>query len=414
VFVAPTAVGAIERADIPVYLWDPDSPVDILVHNPEGRDLKLPEPYLPPMLEELLGHGATEADIATRVRVGDNVTFGVVYGDDANEGFNDPVLGADRRAAFEFAMEIWAARLQGPGFVSCSATMTPRGGDAWGCVLASCGPAGWYRDFSHAPHDDTWYPECLVEVISGTDPDTGQLDISVDFNSDVDNAIVLGPTDWYYGTDGNPGIHIDFVSTTIHELCHGIGFVSSFVSDGSYGGGTADPFVFDLYLVNAAGNQLISLATSPNNVVNPVRWAGQFGRYAYNNDFGAAGNVPMFAPNPWEGGSSISHLDEATFTGIWEMQTPYADGVCHVPDSIVMGILQDIGYSLPVSRYVHGAATGFEDGSSQNPFDTLAEGVADAPAGGVVRMFPGSYDEPMTITKEVELHSACGTAVIGE
>jgi hypothetical protein len=94
--------------------------------------------------------------------------------------------------------------------------------------------------------------------------------------------------------------------------------------------------------------------------------------------------------------------------------TPYNSGVVHTPDSIVMGILQDIGHSLPFSRYVDDSASGFEDGSSGNPFNTLGEGVSNVPVNGFVRVLPGTYLENLTITKALTLIAPAGGAFIGD
>jgi hypothetical protein len=138
------------------------------------------------------------------------------------------------------------------------------------------------------------------------------------------------------------------------------------------------------------------------------------GRFAYNNFFGNLGNVPIFAPTPFQVGSSIAHLNEATFTGAWDLMTPNYNNANHNPDALVMGILQDIGYSLPYSRYVDDDASGFEDGSSANPFNTVIEGIDDVPTNGFVRIIPGTYPETMIVDRAMKLHSCGGTAVIGK
>lgn len=406
-------------------LWAPDQPVDILVYNPHQAPLPLPEPYTPPTIPDLYGPGVTEEDLTSptrdwgslaprTVRVGPNVSFAITYADDANEGFNDATLGNDRMTAFEYAVNRWAARLQGPASISIQATMTPLSGTVTQTVLASCGPGQFHENFGNAPTGNTYYPEALVEIISGSDPDSNTFDINVDYNSDVD-GVVLGGVDWYYGTDGTPGTDIDFVTVTIHELCHGLGFVDSFQADGTYGLGDAGhPVIFDRFLVGANGAPLFLIAPSPSNVIgNNVFWQGLRGRFAFNEGFGGVGNVPMYAPTPFEDGSSIAHLDEATFTGDWELQTPFNSGPVHSPDPIVMGILQDIGHSLPQSRYVDHNASGFQDGSSANPYDTVTEAVMAVPSDGFVRILPGTYAESMTIIRAMELHSSGGTAVIG-
>jgi hypothetical protein len=246
-------------------LWSTTQPVCILVHNPDNEPIQLPEPYTPPTVSELFGKGVTEDHVnamqATRIQVGENITFAVTFSDGQNEGFFDPVLGAARRSAFLFGAGVWAQYLQGPADISVMATMTPRGGTANRATLASAAPAGAFKNFANAPFTDTWYPEALVEIISGVDPDNTRLDINVDFNSDVDGTTVLGNRTFYYGTDGNPGNNFDFVTITIHELAHGLGFNSSFDSLGVFGAGTDFPYIYDRFLVNGSNFPLITQST---------------------------------------------------------------------------------------------------------------------------------------------------------
>ena len=411
-------------------LWATDQPVDILVYNPLGLPLQLPEPFTPPSVSEVYGEGITEDMLMTEgvdlnrlapssVTVGDNVTFVITYGDGANEGFNDATLGANRRTAFQHGVTQWASRLQGPASISVNATMTPLGGTAGSAVLATGGPGEYFENFTNAPVSNTYYAEALVEIISGSDPDNGSFDINVDFNSDVDNATVLGVRDFYYGTDANPGIHVDFPTVTIHELCHGLGFISSFRSNGTHGlGDNNHALIYDRYLVNGAGQFLIVLPASPSLVTGDnVFWNGLLGDFVYQREFsdvpGAPDRLPIFSPTPWNGGSSIHHIDEATFTGDWELQTPFIDGPVHNPDEIVLGILQDTGHSLAQSRYVDDSATGFEDGSKPHPYNTVWEGVSNVPTNGHVRILPGTYSETTTINRAMWLHSAGGTALLG-
>lgn len=407
-------------------LWSTEQPVCILVHNPQHEALELPKPYTPLSVSELYGPNVSEDLLNSlqnlprhlrpqKILVGDNVTITVTYADSANEGFNDPNLGAARQAAFVFGLGIWAANLQGPATISVNATMTPRGGTAMSALLASAAPAQYFRNFTNAPIRDTWYPECLVEIISGSDPDNNRLDINVDFNSDVDNATVLGNTDFYYGTDASPGTDVDFVTVTIHEVCHGLGFLDSFTNMGTFGFGTpSNPTVFDRFLVDSTGTLLINQTAAAGNVTgNNVFWSGLRGKYAYNFNFGNANNVPMFAPTPYQPSSSVGHLDEATFNGIWELQTPTNSGPAHVPDPILLGILEDIGHSLAASRYVDLNADGFEDGSSSHPFNTLSEGINAVPENGALRLLPNNYRGAILLNKKMTVHSSGGVANLG-
>ncbi|NMC42932.1 MAG: hypothetical protein GYA46_03360 [candidate division Zixibacteria bacterium] len=403
-----------------VQLWNPDHPVDIMVYNPNHEKMVMPKPMDIPSFSEWYGKGVTEDNFPNAEKVGANIVFSVSYQDSAGEGFYDVTLGSVRRTAFIAALAIWASHIQGPATISVAASMTARGGSASSAVLASCGPESYWTDFANQPVADTWYPDAMAEIYHGSDLNADAAEIAVDFNSDVDNPTVLGARDWYYGTDSNPGSDIDFMQVTLHELCHGLGMVPSFKSDGSWGsnhGGTTIPFIYDRFLVDSSGTLLISQPVSSSNVVgNNVFWDGAIAEWAYFHDFHGTFRLPIFAPATWDGGSSISHIDEATFSNtLFELITPNYDDsfVIHDPDNIALGILQDIGHSLSSSRYVNLGASGTEDGSSGHPFNTLSEGITNVPTGGHLRLFPDSYSGAMTLTKAMTLHSCGGEAFLG-
>ncbi|HVO73308.1 MAG TPA: hypothetical protein VMT35_04750 [Ignavibacteriaceae bacterium] len=413
-------------------LWSTKEPGCILVYNPNHEKLELPAPYTPPSIPELFGQGTTEEKLINqkifdnryriqKVQVGNNITFNVTFADGPNEGFNDPTLGPSRQAAFLFGMQVWGNYLQGPAAISIQATMTSRGGTAGSAVLASGTSGSFFKDFQNTPITNTWYPKSLVKIISGSDPNDTIFEINIDFNSDVDNSTVLGNKNFYYGTDGLPGTDVDFVTITIHELCHGLGFLDSFNSNGAYDFDASSTFpdIYDRFLVDSTGTLLINKPTSPNNVTgNNVFWGGRTAKYIFDQNFNTSKAVPLFAPTPYQGGSSVSHLDEATFNGIFELQTPVNNGTVHIPDDIVLGILQDIGYSLTNSRYVDLSADGFEDGSSANPFDALWKGIVSVPQNGTLRLRADEYDVssgnngPATLDKPMTIASFGGTATI--
>ena len=59
--------------------------------------------------------------------------------------------------------------------------------------------------------------------------------------------------------------------------------------------------------------------TTFNTAYNPNLTGGDAGLYFGGANAVAAnsGNpVPLYTPNPWESGSSMSHLDDDTFTGV--------------------------------------------------------------------------------------------------
>jgi hypothetical protein len=152
--------------------------------------------------------------------------FIFVNGDGPGEGLNDPTpaapvggnpgttLGAQRLAILERAGEIWGSYL-----VSTVPIRVSVGFEALGSnVLAGAGPVSQQTNFTHAPQPNTWYPIALANALAGTDLEPGSNDISVTASSNGD---------FYYGLDSaSPAGKSNFVDVLLHELGHGLGFIS--------------------------------------------------------------------------------------------------------------------------------------------------------------------------------------------
>ena len=115
-----------------------------------------------------------------------------------------------------------------------------------------------------------------------------------------------------------PSGKVDFVSITLHELGHGLGFLA--VGEPMDNKGTVrlggNPGIYDSFVENGAGTDLTDTTTFPDPSVallsqltsGNLFWNGAKGVAAYG------GNRPrLYAPNPWDNGSSYTHLDENTF-----------------------------------------------------------------------------------------------------
>ncbi len=302
------------------------------------------------------------------------VTFNVTYVDGAGEGFRDPVLGPPRRTAFEFALNHFGTLVDGAVAVQVQARFDPLGGTAVSATLGFAGPVTASQNFPGAPVADTFYVSAMANQLAGSDLVPANHDIAATFNSDVDGATVLGTTVWYYGTDANPPANtIDFVSTAIHELGHGLGFLSLMNQDGSYA--TTNPDIFTRLLV------LGSSALSPTlaDLAQGARATAQTSGNLFSSGTGtrAAGgdvNGRIFAPNPFQPGSSTSHLDEATYSGANEMMTPRASQATHEFGPIARAMLADFGYRMTPE------------------WSNAADGGFNAPANWNVREQPGPGD----------------------
>src|SRR5690554_4830354 len=119
--------------------------------------------------------------------------------------------------AFQAAVDIWSYSISSSVTIRVSASWEPLDEG----VLGAAGPYEIFGGFPNALNND-YYAGALADQIAGTDLSPGEVDIIAMFNSDFD---------WYYGLDGAPTNNaFDLVSVVLHELGHGLGFVSS----GSY------------------------------------------------------------------------------------------------------------------------------------------------------------------------------------
>ncbi|HEX8549955.1 MAG TPA: pre-peptidase C-terminal domain-containing protein [Abditibacteriaceae bacterium] len=296
------------------------------------------------------------------------VEINIVYtdGDGTNgtvaAGFNDPVLGPKRRESFEAAVQYWERKLQGSVPITVHANFEA-GGVAADTFLAQAGPTSFVRDFAGAMTTETRYPIAIANQLHGADltpndtADAPAHEIEATFNSDID-ALGYEGLRWYYGTDGNPprlGTNaaggelsdFDFFSTAMHELGHGLGFVSLLDNQGAFFGGV--PAIYDRYLatdISASSPRVASLTLEQRKVAvvsNRLYFAGPNARRAEGNSF----NSRVYAPFIYLPGSSTSHLNEDTYHGINELMTPFYSEAVNQAGPVALGVLADMGWQVP-------------------------------------------------------------------
>jgi len=221
------------------------------------------------------------------------------------------------------------------------------------------------KDFAGAPVSDVWYATSLANSITSTELNVGEFDMDIFFNSSVN---------YYFGLDGNPpGGQYDFVSVLFHEIVHGLGGTSLSkyeTGSGSFGLLTAADFVgfptsfpfpvlegrpsiWDSFLINNNGDYLTDTLLFPNSTIplgnefisNSVYFDGP------NATASNGGSSPrIYAPSPFEGGSSLHHFNEVSFphssgNGVF---TPFmaTNEVDHSPGPLLLAALTDIGWSV--------------------------------------------------------------------
>ena len=276
-----------------------------------------------------------------------SATFSISY---LNDGDTDPwgercyVFPAEAKAAFNAAANIWANTLKSSVPVTISACWASLASSS---TLGYSGGGPLHRDFSGATRSGTWYTGSLANALHGSDLNTSSFDMHITYNRNFT---------WYYGTDGNtPSTKHDLMSVVLHEIAHGLNFSGSmeYASGvGSWGYNTGYPNIYDVFIRDAAGVQLINTTTYPNGstalgnalISNNIAFYGSRAMLANGNQ-----RVKMYAPSTWSSGSSYSHLDYDTFNNTANQLMVYAISAgesIHDPGAITRGLLSDLGWPL--------------------------------------------------------------------
>jgi len=276
-------------------------------------------------------------------------------------GFNDPrpadssgnnyaiTLGQQRLNAFQYAANLIAQHLDTAVEIKVDAQMNALGGTPTSATLGQAGPMSVVRDFSGAPYSNTYYPVALAETLYGAELNGGS-DIVAEFNSDVDDSYVLGSLTWYYGFDQGGGGKVDYVTVVLHELLHGLGFLSLLSADGAKFYGRNDAFLLNLegHAYSPADLKSMSNSQRANAIVDHgnLHWIGP---QAVANAGGLSGGIDgskhifMYAPATYNAGSSVSHFSNLLNPN--EGMEPYYSGADHTP-GLAVYLLQDIGWSV--------------------------------------------------------------------
>ncbi len=213
----------------------------------------------------------------------------ILNSDPPGVGLNDPTpaqpvggnpgttLGQQRLNVYQQAAARWTTMLDTNVDILVEASFAALPCDDEGTVLGQAGPKNVRRDFANAPLPGVWYPAALANKLAGVDFFPNVADISMTFNSAIDNATCLGTSNWYYGFDGNEGVHSDFYVVALHELAHGLGFAGATRAPGFRDG---LPSVFDVHTFDRTAGLRWDQMTEPQrqisitNTANVV-WDGE-------------------------------------------------------------------------------------------------------------------------------------------
>ena len=239
------------------------------------------------------------------------------------------------------AVDVWAANFESAVPIRIMATW---GRSSSSAILGSARPGKYFANFSGAPDPSLWYPSALANALAGEDLDRDNPEMIITVNS---------LANWYRGTGAGPNnTEYDLQSVILHEMAHGLGFLSNDSYDKFFGYGTIEePTPFDAYVQTEDGRRLSDLP-SPSlelgkALTSKLVWSGLNGVAANG------GEKPlMYSPSRYEDGSSVSHLDEATFSsaGLDSVMTPNLDAgeVFHEPGPLLLAMMQDLRAKPPV------------------------------------------------------------------
>jgi len=239
------------------------------------------------------------------------------------------------------AVDIWAANFSSSVPVIVDASWGRS--SSWG-ILGSARPSNFYSGFAGAPDPSLWYASALANSLAGKDLDKANPEMVIQVNSGAD---------WNTRGDGAPSANeYDLESVFLHEIAHGLGFLSNDAYDSLFGIASLDqPTSFDAYAQTADGRRLADLP-SPSlelgkALTTSLVWSGPLGIKANN------GVKPkLYTPSQYEPGSSTSHLDEATFskTGLDSVMTPNLDPgeIFKEPGPLLLAMMEDMRNKPPV------------------------------------------------------------------
>lgn len=257
------------------------------------------------------------------------------------------------KASIQRAIDTWSENFVSKVPINVNVTWTKAPNST---ILASASAKNIFSNFNGAPDKTLYYPSALANALAGVDLDIAEPELEIN--------VTTGDF-WYYGLDGKcPSSKYDLVSVILHEMAHGLGFMSGTYYDPTTKVGRfLQPTAFDAYVQVLDGRRLVDLPSPSLEIgsalTSTLLWSGANAVEANN------GVKPLlFTPPIYEQGSSVSHLDEKTFSNSFEnsVMTPNlgAGEVFHLPGALLLAIFEDLRMKPPA-----GIATGMPN-SVQN------------------------------------------------
>ncbi|MEY3318424.1 MAG: hypothetical protein RL540_796 [Actinomycetota bacterium] len=283
-------------------------------------------------------YASNSSEVSVKIKPGGESLEGVVKSE-WRVTYND--FPSEAKEAVQFAIDIWARNFESKVPINVDASWETNSDNR---ILGSARPGYYFNDFPGAPDSELWYPSALANALAERDLDPRQKEIFLNVNST--------PL-WYTGIDGKPAPRTyDLVSVILHEIAHGLGFLSNAEYDRFFGTGYMfQPTPFDAYVQLPDGRTFTDFCSRSADLgkamLGPLFWSGESG-VAANNGL----KPKLYTPNPYQEGSSITHLDEDTFANsiINSAMTPNLEPgeVFRTPGPIALGMISDMLKAPPL------------------------------------------------------------------
>ena len=206
------------------------------------------------------------------------VSFGAGFNDTTAAtpvgGNNGTTVGDQRKIVFQTAAAIWGAALSSSQTITITASFTPLTCAANSGTLGAAGPtsSSAVSSSNQGIVPNRWYPIALAEALSNTNRNAASAEINAQFNSSVGGSNCLAGQSWYYGLDNNHGTNgIDLLTVLLHELGHGLGFLTfTNVSTGAFSGTAPNnfPSIWDDFLFDDTAAKSWSQMTTDQERAN--------------------------------------------------------------------------------------------------------------------------------------------------
>jgi hypothetical protein len=272
---------------------------------------------------------------------------------------------------FQAAVDVWSANFASKVPVTIDASWIRSTSSS---ILGSARPGSYYAGFDGAPDASLWYPSALANALAGKDLDPNNPEMVIQANSSAS---------WNTRNDGAPRLtEYDLQSVFLHEMGHGLGFLSTDSYDNFFGYGSIEqPTPYSAYAQLPDGRRLSDLP-SPSlelgkALTSTLVWSGALG-------IAANGGIKplLYTPLRYEEGSSVSHLDEATYKNseLNRIMTPNLDAgeVFREPGPLLLAMMEDmrrkppLGLAVGIPQAVRNASALISDSEAIVTFDPPA------------------------------------------